>query len=139
MQATRKIRLTRGAFGVIGIMYGPGSAGPPAIGPSLRHINFPVPAPCQHTYSKHSGVEVVVRGRIVMAMVLAVFMLGESATEAHALFGHHKANQALAPRHLKKNSSPYAYLNAKKQKKPNGWYRSTLSGQMVYGKQKKKK
>lgn len=69
----------------------------------------------------------IVRGRIVILIVLAAVLLGESATQAHALFGHHK-----------KNSSPYAYLKPKKQKKPNGWYRSTLTGEMVYGKQKKK-
>jgi hypothetical protein len=33
----------------------------------------------------------------------------------------------------KKNATPYDYLKAKKQKKPTGYYRSTLTGEMVYG------
>lgn len=120
-------------------MQGQGSPGAKSFGPSLRNINRSLSIACQHTYSKHSGVEVIVRGRILIPIVLAAVLVGESATEAHALFGHHRANQQLAPRHLKKNSNPYAYLKPKKQKKPNGWYRSTLTGEMVYGKQKKKK
>ena len=79
------------------------------------------------------------RGRIVIPIVFAALLLGSSATGAHALFGRHKTNQSLAPRRAKKNSSPYAYLAPKKQKKPNGYYRSTLTGDMVYGKPKKQK
>ena len=71
----------------------------------------------------------IVRGRVLMATALAVCILGGSAPSAHALFGRHKT---------KKNPSPYAYLAPKKQKKPSGWYRSTLNGNLVYGKPKKK-
>lgn len=110
-----------------------------AAGLSLRNVNFPQPIPCQHTYSKHSGVEVVLRGRIVIPIVLAAVLQGGFATDAHALFGRHKANQPRALHRSKKNTSPYAYLAPKKHKKPNGYYRSTLTGEMVYGKQKKKK
>jgi hypothetical protein len=77
---------------------------------------------------------VIVRGRIVVPMVLAALMLGEFAPEAQAMFGRHKSSQSRTMRRPKKNTSPYAYLAPKKQKKPNGWYRSTVTGEMVYGK-----
>ena len=54
---------------------------------------------------------------------------------AHALFGRHKSNQPSVHR-AKKNASPYAYLAPKKQKKASGYYRSTLTGELVYGKKK---
>ena len=76
----------------------------------------------------------IVRGRIVIPMVLAALMLGEFAPDAHALFGRHKSSQPRAMRRSKKNTSPYAYLAPRKQKKPKGSYRSTLTGEMVYGK-----
>lgn len=84
----------------------------------------------------------VVRGRLVIGIVSAAILLGGLEPSAHALFGRHKPNQPYAVRRAKKNTSPYAYLKPQKQKKkqtkPNGWYRSTLTGDMVYGKQKKK-
>ena len=33
----------------------------------------------------------------------------------------------------KKNATPYDYLKPKKQKAPTGYYRSSITGQMVYG------
>jgi hypothetical protein len=33
----------------------------------------------------------------------------------------------------KKNATPYDYLKPKKQKAPTGYYRSSLTGQVVYG------
>ena len=48
------------------------------------------------------------------------------------------AKHAPKPPHLKvnKNMGPYGgnYMAPKKQKKPTGYYRSTLTGKMVYGK-----
>lgn len=83
----------------------------------------------------------IVRGRVVVGIVSMAILLNGLAPSAHALFGRHKPNQPRAMRRAKKNTSPYAYLKPQKpgkQKKPNGWYRSTLTGKMVYGKQKKK-
>jgi hypothetical protein len=83
---------------------------------------------------------VIVRGRVVIGIVSMAILLGGFAPSAHALFGKHKPNQARSMRRAKKNTSPYDYLKPQKpqkQKKPNGWYRSTLTGKMVYGKQKK--
>ncbi len=80
----------------------------------------------------------IVRGRVLIAIVMAAFLLGEFAPSAHALFGRHKSNQPRAMRRAKKNSSPYAYLKPKKLKKANGgWYQSSTSGNLVYGKKKK--
>jgi hypothetical protein len=76
--------------------------------------------------------------RVLMAVVLGILVLGEFAPSAHALFGRHKGNQPRVLHRVKKNSSPYAYLKPKKQKKAKGWYRSTLTGQVVYGKPPKK-
>jgi len=71
-----------------------------------------------------------IRVRVLIG-VLAGIMLAGFAPSAHAIFGLHKA---------KKNTSPYAYLAPpKKNQKPNGWYQSTLTGKMVYGKPPKKK
>ena len=82
----------------------------------------------------------IVRGRVVIAVVLAALLVGGSAPSAHALFGRHKSNQPPAMRRPKKNTNPYAYLAPKKQKKAAGqWYRSPTSGRMVYGKPNKKK
>jgi len=70
-----------------------------------------------------------IRVRVLIG-VLAGIMLAGFAPSAHAIFGLHKA---------KKNTSPYAYLAPpKNHKKPNGWYQSTLTGKMVYGKRPKK-
>jgi hypothetical protein len=70
-----------------------------------------------------------IRVRVLIA-VLAGTMLAGFAPSAHAIFGLHKS---------KKNTSPYAYLAPpKKHKQPNGWYQSTLTGKMAYGKRPKK-
>ena len=84
------------------------------------------------------GNVVKVRARILIGMVMAAGLLGGLAPSAHALFGKHGPKPPRAQRQAKKNASPYAYLAPKKQKKPTGYYRSTLTGQMVYGKPPKK-
>jgi hypothetical protein len=46
------------------------------------------------------------------------------------------AKHAPKPKHLKvKNMGPYGnnYMAPKKQKPPTGWYRNSLTGQVVYG------
>jgi hypothetical protein len=68
--------------------------------------------------------------RVLVVMMALVWIVAGVGSEAHAL-GKHKYRQ-------KKNSSPYAYLAPKKTKKPTGYYRSTLTGQVVYGKKKNK-
>lgn len=83
----------------------------------------------------------VVRGRVVVSIVSMAILFGGFGPSAQALFRRHKPDQLYAVRKAKKNTSPYAYLKPQKQKKakkPNGWYRSTLTGDMVYGKQKRK-
>ena len=73
----------------------------------------------------------------VLAAVLGVStMFGGFAPSAHALFGKHGPKPPRALR-MKKNANTYDYLKPKKQKKPTGYYRSTLTGEMVYGKKKK--
>jgi hypothetical protein len=66
-------------------------------------------------------------------------MCGGLAPSAHALFGKHHTNAPKIQLRAKKNTSPYAYLAPKKQKKlkGEGWYRSAVTGQMVYGTKKK--
>ena len=70
---------------------------------------------------------------VVVALIGAFAGLGQSAYA----FGKHAPKPPKVQRQSKKNSSPYAYLAPKKQKKPTGWYQSTLNGQMVYGTKKK--
>lgn len=77
-----------------------------------------------------------VRTRVLAGLVGMSLMLGGLAPSAHALFKRHKA-EVPKVRRAKKNDSPYAYLAPKKQKKPSGYYRSTLTGKVVYGKPKK--
>lgn len=72
--------------------------------------------------------------RILVVMFALVWVVAGTGPKAYA-FGKHKANAARVYRQ-KKNSSPYAYLKPKKQKKPTGYYQSTLTGQVVYGKKK---
>ena len=67
--------------------------------------------------------------RVLVAVVALVWAFAGFGQSAYAL-GKHKA---------KKNSNPYAYLAPKKQKKPTGYYQSTLTGKMVYGKKPNKK
>jgi len=73
---------------------------------------------------------VKLRSRVLIAILAVTVLFGGFAPSAHALFGLHRSAQHRA----KKNSSPYAYLAPKKQKKPSGYYRSTLTGKVVYGK-----
>jgi hypothetical protein len=76
------------------------------------------------------------RARVLAALVAISLLFGGLAPPAHALFGKHKSNVPKV-RRAKKNSSPYAYLKPRKPKKPSGYYRSNLSGQLLYGKKKK--
>ena len=76
------------------------------------------------------------RTRVLLALVAVSFMVGGWTPSAHALFGRHKSDVPRVQR-AKKNSNPYAYLAPKKQKKPTGYYRSTLTGKVVYGNPKK--
>ena len=73
--------------------------------------------------------------RILIAMIALTWILAGAAQPALAL-GKHNANQLKALRHSKKNTSPYAYLAPRKQKKTT-WYRSPVTGAMVPGTKKK--
>ncbi len=77
-----------------------------------------------------------IRARVLAAVLGVSTMFGGLAPSAHALFGRHGSRPPKALR-MKKNANTYDYLKARKQKKATGYYRSTLSGDMVYGKKKK--
>ena len=74
-----------------------------------------------------------VSARVLIVLLGLIWMFAGFAPRAEAL-GKHSPKPPRALRHAKKNASPYAYLaGPKKQKKSNGYYRSTLTGQLVYG------
>jgi hypothetical protein len=95
----------------------------------IAHCQSPEAGRVTQWADKRWGGRVNIRARVLIA-VLAGTMLGGFAPSAHAIFGLHRA---------KKNTSPYAYLAPKKGKKSSGWYQSTLTGKMVYGKPPKPK
>ena len=69
---------------------------------------------------------------IALFSVLVLFSgLGQSAYAKHGPKTPHFK--------MKKNMGPYGgkYMAPKKQKRPSGYYRSTLTGEMVYGKPKR--
>ena len=74
--------------------------------------------------------------RIFIAVVVLIWAFAGLGQTAYAL-GKHHSNVLHAQRHSKKNSSPYDYLAPKKQKKQTSYYRSPVTGQLLYGKQKK--
>jgi len=76
-----------------------------------------------------------IRARVLVAVLGVTTLLGGFAPSAHALFGKH-GSKAPKVQRMKKNANTYDYLKPKKQKKPTGYYRSTLTGDMVYGKKK---
>ena len=75
--------------------------------------------------------------RVLIAGVALMWMFAGFAPSAHALFGKHAPKVPRVQRKMKKNSSPYAYLAPKKQKKATGTYRSPVSGGLLYGKPKR--
>ena len=81
--------------------------------------------------------DVNIRARVLIAVFAGTSILGGFAPSAHALFGFHRSNQPRVQRKAKKNASLYAYLAPKKQKKPTGYYQSTVTGQILHGKKKK--
>jgi len=72
--------------------------------------------------------------RVFIAVVALIWAFAGLGQSAYAL-GKHHSNQPLVQHKLKKNSSPYAYLAPKKQKKTST-YRSPVTGQLLYGKKK---
>jgi hypothetical protein len=69
----------------------------------------------------------------LLAVLVLFGGLARSANAAHIQRISHSPRQHYK---LKKNLAPYGgkYLAPKKQRRPSGYYRSTLTGQMVYGK-----
>jgi hypothetical protein len=68
---------------------------------------------------------------LVFAGAVAAFLLLSGA--APGAYAKHAPKQ----QHIKvRNMGPYGnnYMAPKKQKPPTGWYRNSLTGQMVYGK-----
>ena len=72
------------------------------------------------------------RNRGLMTVMMALAMCGGLAPSAQA-WGKHNASSQRIHVKAKKNSGPFGInLNSKKQKKPKGYYRSTLTGKRVY-------
>ncbi len=76
-------------------------------------------------------------GKFVLVCALAVLTLFTGLAPTAYAFGKHGPK---AP-HVKvrKNTGTFGgkYMAPKKQHRPSGYYRSTLTGKMVYGKQKR--
>ncbi len=73
--------------------------------------------------------------RFVLASALAVFSLfGGLGPIAYA----RHSTKAPKMHKIKKNAGPFGgnYMKPKKQKKPTGYYRNSMTGQLVYGKPK---
>ena len=75
--------------------------------------------------------------KCILIGAVAALLFGGLAPAANALHLWHHNNTPHIQK-AKKNTSPYAYLKPKKQKRPTGYYRSSLTGQMVYGKPPKR-
>jgi hypothetical protein len=99
---------------------------------SLLNVN----AAYEAAWQDGSGGRMRVRTRFLAGLMGISLMLGGLAPSAHALFKRHRS-EVPKVRRAKKNSNPYAYLARKKQKKHSGYYRSTLTGKVVYGKRKR--
>jgi hypothetical protein len=65
--------------------------------------------------------------------LLAVSTLFSGLAQSAYAFGKHGSNSPHF--RVKKNVGPYGgkYMAPKKQHRPSGYYRSTLTGKMVYG------
>lgn len=75
---------------------------------------------------------------VLIAMVAALVLcvgLSQSAFAARTKFAYGSPHPHYR---VKKNDGPFGgkYLGPKKQRRPTGYYRSTLTGQVVYGKPK---
>jgi hypothetical protein len=72
---------------------------------------------------------------VMMASVVLCSGLSPSASAARDKFAYGSPHPHYK---VKKNDGPFGgkYLAPKKQRRPTGYYRSTLTGQMVYGKPK---
>ena len=70
---------------------------------------------------------------ILMGLLGAVLVAGGWIPSA---YGKHNTNPQKVHFKVKKNQGQFGgnYMAPKKQKKPTGWYRSTLTGKTVYGK-----
>src|SRR4051812_47338265 len=101
---------------------------------SLRRINAQFASAWHHGQSGIWRSDMAVSARVLIVMFALIWMFSGFVPRAEAL-GKHGQKPPRAFRHAKKNASPYAYLaGPKKQKKSNGYYRSTLTGEVVYGK-----
>jgi hypothetical protein len=71
-----------------------------------------------------------------MGLLAVLVLSGGLAWGAHAAHIQRISHAPHQNYKLKKNLSPYGgkYLAPKKQRRPSGYYRSTLTGQTVYGK-----
>ncbi len=95
---------------------------------SLRIVNASHGALTKND-AEHAKGTVLLTMRIFIAAVALMWAFAGLGQSAYAL-GKHQHRP-------KKNTNPYAYLAPRKQKKPSGYYQSTLTGEMVYGKKKK--
>ncbi len=72
---------------------------------------------------------------VLIATVAIVTLFSGLGQNAYA--SHSKRNGSVPRAHyrIKKNDGPFGgkYMKPKKQKRPTGYYRSTLNGRTVYG------
>jgi len=76
-----------------------------------------------------------VRMCVLIATVALMSLLAGSAPYAYA---RHGSKPPKAHYKIKKNDGPFGgnYMKPKKQKKPTGYYRNSITGDVVYGKPK---
>lgn len=75
--------------------------------------------------------------KFILTGTIAVLLLFSGL--AQSAYARHGSKPPRVHYKIKKNAGVFGgnYMKPKKQKRPTGWYRSTLTGQMVYGKPKK--
>jgi len=73
---------------------------------------------------------------IVIGLVAALAFCGGLAPSAFAVHGKQGFSPPKTHYRAKKNSNAFGgnYMAPKKQRRPTGYYRSSLTGKMVYGK-----
>jgi hypothetical protein len=72
-------------------------------------------------------------GAVAVLSVFSSLALSAYATDQKAIPNPKPPKVKVVHYKEKKNATPYDYLKPKKQKAPTGYYRSSITGQMVYG------
>jgi hypothetical protein len=72
-------------------------------------------------------------GAVAVLTVFSSLAVSAYATDEKPIPNPKPAKVKVVHYKEKKNATPYDYLKPKKQKAPTGYYRSSLTGQVVYG------